>query len=97
MQTKHLCVLVHIRIKGEVGIIKHVIFAGRYKAVLLLLICFVNYVSCLSTFACLFDCSHVTCWEKALTCCVFVCFCHFPMCVLIHFPTKGEVYTIKHI
>ena len=26
MRTKHLCVLIHIRTKGEVGTVKHVIF-----------------------------------------------------------------------
>ena len=42
MRTKHLCVLIHIRIKGEVGTVKHVlalhllVFTDRSNAVLLL-------------------------------------------------------------
>ena len=41
MRTKHLCVLIYIRIKGEVGAVKYVeilqyFFTDRPKAVLLL-------------------------------------------------------------
>ena len=32
-----------------------------------------------------------------LVCCVFLCLCHFPICVLIHIRTKGEVGTVKHV
>ena len=37
MRTKYLCVLIHVRIKGKVGIVKHVqsdLFTDRSKAVL---------------------------------------------------------------
>ena len=37
MRAKHLCVLIHVRIKGKVGIVKHVqsdLFTDRSKAVL---------------------------------------------------------------
>ena len=42
-------------------------------------------------------CSHVvTCWERAdLLAVVFVVFCHFPKCVLVHIRIKGEVGAIK--
>ena len=53
MRTKHLCVLIYIRIKGEVGAVKYVeilqyFFTDRPKAVLLLSNLFVIYVSHLS-------------------------------------------------
>ena len=57
MQTKHLCVLIHIRTKGEVGIVKHglsppvkIFFSDRSNAMFLLWIIFVIYVSCFSCF-----------------------------------------------
>ena len=38
----------------------------------------------------------VTCWERAdLLAAVFVVFCHFPICVLVHIRIKGEVGAIK--
>ena len=38
----------------------------------------------------------VTCWERAdLLADVFVEFCHFPKCVLVHIRIKGEVGVIK--
>ena len=42
-------------------------------------------------------CSHVvTCWERAdLLAVVFVVFCHFPKCVLVHIRIKGEVGAVK--
>ena len=40
MRTKHLCVLIHIRTKAEVGTIKHDCFADRSKVRLLLWILF---------------------------------------------------------
>ena len=34
----------------------------------------------------------VTCWERAdLLAVVFVVFCHFPKCVLVHIRIKGGV------
>ena len=67
MCTKHIFVLIHICNKGEVGTIKLVkpssknIFTDRSKAVLLLWISLVIYVSCLSVFpVCSFQpCGHL--------------------------------------
>ena len=55
MQIKHLCVLIHILTKGEVGAVKSVKaqlnnFTDRSKAVLLLWIICVITVLCLSRF-----------------------------------------------
>ena len=39
-----------------------------------------------------------TCWERAdLLAVVFVVFCHFPKCVLVHIGVKGEVGAVKLI
>ena len=38
----------------------------------------------------------VTCWERAdLLAVVFVVFCHFPKCVLVHIRIKGWVGAVK--
>ena len=38
----------------------------------------------------------VTCWERAdLLAVVFVVFCHFPKCVLVHIRNKGEFGAVK--
>ena len=38
----------------------------------------------------------VTCLERAeLLAVVFVVFCHFPQCVLVHIRIKGEVGAVK--
>ena len=38
----------------------------------------------------------VTCWERAdLLAVVFVVFCHFPKCVLVHIRIKGEFGAVK--
>ena len=38
----------------------------------------------------------VTCWERAdLSAVMFVVFCHFPKCVLVHISIKGEVGDVK--
>ena len=38
----------------------------------------------------------VTCWEKAdLLTVVFVVFCHFHKCILVHIRIKGEVGAMK--
>ena len=58
MQTKHLCVLIHIWTKGEVGAVKQNIFTDRSKEVLPLWIICVIYVLCLS---CLRVCSLLPC------------------------------------
>ena len=68
MQTKHLCVFVHILTMGEVGeplnrckpSSKY--FADHFKAVLLLWIFYVFSILCLR---CLCMCLVVTCWERA--------------------------------
>ena len=40
----------------------------------------------------------VTCWEWAdHLAVVFVVFCHFPKCVLVHIRIKGEVGAVKLI
>ena len=37
-----------------------------------------------------------TCWERAdVLAIVFVVFCHFPKCVLVHIRIKGEVCAVK--
>ena len=78
MQTKHLCVLIHICTKCEVGAVPYSknIFTDRSKAVLLLWIIFVIYVSCLS--CCLVcsmqPCGHLLGKGEALVCGVLLCF-----------------------
>ena len=38
----------------------------------------------------------VTCWERAdLMVVMFVVFCRFPKCVLVHIRIKGEVGALK--
>ena len=38
----------------------------------------------------------VTCWERAdLLAVVFVVFCLFPKCVMVHIRIKGEVGAVK--
>ena len=38
----------------------------------------------------------VTCWKRAdLLAVVYVLFCHFPKCVLVHMRIKGEVGAVK--
>ena len=72
MQTKHLCVLVHIRIKGEVSTVKLVkalalqsFLTDRSKAALLLCIYYVISV-CLCHTVMSVSCSLVvTCMERA--------------------------------
>ena len=96
MQTKHLCVLIHIRIICEVSTMKQFkpssnFLTGRSKVVLLLWICFVICV-CLCHTDMSVSCSRVaTCWERAdlgsLVCDVFLRFSHFP----IWRPVSGVV------
>ena len=57
---------------------------------------FVSYPSCWCV-VCLF---HVAMWSPAgeradLLAVVFVVFCHFPKCVLVHVRIKGEVGAVK--
>ena len=88
MQTKYLCVLIHIWIKGEVGAglsppVKY--FTDRSKAVLLLWIFYVFVLSCVCYVLCasVYMCFVVTCWERAdllaLVCGVFCEFVTFPL------------------
>ena len=98
MQTKHLCVLIDIRIKGEVGIVEHVYKpSGNFltdcsKAALLLWILF---VICVCHTVLSVSCSLVvTSWEKAdhlalIVCDVFLCFCHFH--IILWCPGSGLV------
>ena len=38
----------------------------------------------------------VICWERAdLLAVMFVVFCHFPKCVLVHIRIKGDVGAVK--
>ena len=89
MQTKHIiCVSIHIRIECGIGRDKNVLAPSnviyRSKAVLLLRILFVIYVSCSS---CLHDSAvlpvafSLTCWEKAdhLALLCVLCVCYFPI------------------
>ena len=85
--TFQKCVLVHIRIKGEVGAMKLTV-SRRY------FFCgsFVLFMSCVCyTFASDQCCLVVTCWERAdLLAVVYdvcLCFCHFPM----WYPRSGVV------
>ena len=40
----------------------------------------------------------VTCWERAdLLAVVFVVFCHFPKCALVHIRIKGEVGAVNPV
>ena len=89
MQTKHLCVLIHLSVMCEVGTVKHDIksssdlFTDRSKVVLLLWICFgCLYCSCCLCCAVLpVSCSlMVNCWTRAdhllaIICVVFSCVC----------------------
>ena len=91
MQTKYLCVLIHIWIKGEVGAVKTGLsppvkyFTDRSKAVLLLWIFYVFVLSCVCYVLCasVYMCFVVTCWERAdllaLVCGVFCEFVTFPL------------------
>ena len=64
MQTKYLCVCIHMRTKGEVGVVGPPVgcFTDGSGAVLLLLIICVIYVMCLSCFrvcSALLPCGHL--------------------------------------
>ena len=92
MQTNHLCVLIHIRTKGEIGTMYHetslrplveLFFTDRSKSGFLLWIVFVIYVSYLSCFlvSSLQPCGHLLgngSFLGSLVYDVLLCFCHFP-------------------
>ena len=94
MQTKHLCVLIHIRTKGEVGTAKLVwglqekyFFTDRSKAVLLLWIILLFMFRVCQGFSSVHCSLVVTCWERAnllalVFCDVSLCFVTFPYGVL---------------
>ena len=74
-------------------------FTDHSKAVLLLLIVFVSYASCLVCVLlwCLFFAALLSPAVKRadLLAVVFVVFCHFPNCVLVHIRIRGKVGAIK--
>ena len=99
--NQHLCVLIHIWIKG--GVWRWNQFKPSSKILLLFVprryfFCgsFVLFMSCVChAFASLHCCLVVTCWERAvllaLVCDVQLCFCHF----LMWYPGSGvELYCI---
>ena len=95
MRTKHLCVLIYIRIKGEVGTVKLVITSSNFltdrsEAVLILRIFFICI--CLCHVVLPVSCSLVvTCWERAdVSALLYVAFC----CVFVSFPYNvlGQVW-----
>ena len=79
MQTKHLCVLMHIRIKGEFSLSPLVIFLLTVPRWYFLRGSFFYFILCLSLLYCL---AMVTYWERAdffapmyvMSSCVFVTF-----------------------
>ena len=89
MQTKHLCVLIYIWTKGEVGNVNWL----KPSSKILLLIFRRWLLFCGSYFLFMLSVRHVflfvhcwlvvTCWESAdlfsLVCDVLLCFCQFPM------------------
>ena len=98
MSTKYLCVLIHTRIKGEVGTMRHVKPSGNFltdhsKATLPLWIFFVICVLCLSLPYCIicFWSVLVTCLERAdLLALLYVMY----SCVFVHYPygVLGQVW-----
>ena len=94
MQTKHLCVLIHIWTKGEVGAplnrfkpsskIFYWPFQGGTSFVDLL--CFFCLVFAMPLYASVYMCLVVTCWERAdllaLICGVLLWVCYFPIGIL---------------
>ena len=74
------------------------VFTDRSKAVLLLwIVLLVMFHVCVCYVVVSVLCSLVvTCWERAdLLAVVFVEFCLFPKCVLVHIRIKGEVGAVK--
>ena len=73
MQTSYLCVLIHIRIKGEVGAVETGLspplnyFTDRTKVVLLLWIFYIFFcfVFAMPLCASVYMCLVVICWERA--------------------------------
>ena len=94
MQTKHLCFLIHIWTKGEVGAplnwfkpsskIFYWTFQGGTSFVDLL--CFFCLVFAMPLYASVYMCIVVTCWERAdllaLICGVELWICYFPIAIL---------------
>ena len=97
MQTKHLCVLIHIWTKGEAGapLIRLkpssiIFFTDCSKAVLLLWIIYMLFMSCFVILLCtsVWWCLVVACWERAgllaIICGVYLRRngCHLPIGIL---------------
>ena len=93
MQTKYLCVMIHIWIKGEVGGLNRFkpsskIFYGPFQGgtSCVDLLCFFCLVFAMSLCASVYMCFVVTCWERsdllALVCGVLLWVCHFPIGIL---------------
>ena len=87
MRTKHLCVLIHFRIKGEVGTVKHILVLQYFALIILLWILFLLFMLrvCLCYAVLSVLCSLViTFRERAdLMALLYVMFssvfCHFPI------------------
>ena len=90
MQTKHLCILIHIWTKDEVGApfnrfkpsskIFYRPFQGGTSFVDLL--CFFCLVFAMPLYMSIYMCLVVTCWERALVCGVLLWVCYFPIGIL---------------
>ena len=88
MRTKHLCILIHIRIKGEASAVKHVsalkwffywpFYGGAsFMYLLCFMLIFIYFLVCS-----LHPCDHLLGkgWPlDSLVCDVVLCFCHFPI------------------
>ena len=66
MQTKHLCVLIHIRTKGEFGVVTLVLALLTVPRQFFFCGLYVLFMSCVChTFTSVHCCLVVTCWERA--------------------------------
>ena len=95
MRTEHLCVLTHIRIKGEVGTVKLVyalwyFFTDQSKTKLLLWILFVIYVSCCPCNVVLSvpGSLDITCWKRTDLSTLLCLWCP---CVFVPYGVLGQV------
>ena len=87
MRTKFLCVLIHTRIKGEVGTVRddlalQYVFTDRFKAVLLMWILFLLFMCHVCIFYAVLSVFYslvITCWEMAdhlaILCVIFAVDC----------------------
>ena len=97
MQTKYLCVMIHICIKDEVGAVTSL--SPRENILLTLLRGYFFYgsfmfffclVFALPLWASVYMCLVVTCWERAYLLALWLSFvvCHFPIGIL------GQVWSL---